>query len=202
MFIFFTPKKYSDPADLNCHFSGHRRQKKSHRKFAYRYVAILIAGWSLRTRFLRRSAARDGQSRNHSLQLGSMHRTRAAIRKSGAFEEALPKITRHSTPIPPAPGTSACARRTRETKGGGSRARQQARALPQAHDTRKLESKAAWVVGQVTPLELGFSSGDCSSGAPHGLTDPGAQRRDANGPRAPMPLDSEVPKHRGKREPW
>ena len=40
-----------------------------------------IVGWSLRTRFLRRSAARGGQSRNHTPNLRNQRRTRAAIRK-------------------------------------------------------------------------------------------------------------------------
>jgi len=35
------------------------------------------------------------------------------------FEKALSKITRRSTPIPPAPGTSARAKRARETQVGG-----------------------------------------------------------------------------------
>jgi len=37
-------------------------------------------------------------------------------------------------------------------------------------------------VGRVTPLERGRSAGDCSIRAPNG---PGAQRREASGPRAP-----------------
>ena len=86
----------------------------------------------MRTRFLRRSATRGGQSRNHPLQLRNQTQNARGYTENPARFFRPPQITRHSTQLPPAPGTPARVRRARETKRGssrGSRARQHSASL-------------------------------------------------------------------------
>ena len=95
---------------------------------------FILVGWSLRTRFLRRSAARGGQSRNHPLQLRNQTQNARGYTENPArcLRFSQISITRHSTLLPPAPGTPARVRRARETKRGsphGSRARQHTASL-------------------------------------------------------------------------
>ena len=73
-----------------------------------------IAGWSLRTRFLRRSTARGGQSRNHTLQL---ERIRLYKENRCVLGGAL-EICKALNALSPTPGTSARVRRDERDEGG------------------------------------------------------------------------------------
>ena len=88
----------------------------------------IIAGCSSRTRFLRRSAARGGQSRNRSLYLKITHsKTRTAIR-----EKPLKTHKALSADPPRARYTGACEKGERGEGGGshGPRARQRKNRCP------------------------------------------------------------------------
>jgi len=106
-----------------------------------RPIGLGIVGWSLRTRFLRRSTARGGQSRNHSLQL---ERTRLYV-KAGTFFGGALKIhnSQGTQRASPTPGTSARVKRGERDEGGqlARLTRSPARALTRARDIRKLESQ-------------------------------------------------------------
>ena len=87
-------------------------------------------------RFLRRSAARGGQSRNHTPNLRNQHRARAAIRKSGALFEAPSNLNLKALNAAPSRAryTGACEKGERDEEGEPAR-------LARAPAHRKLESQ-------------------------------------------------------------
>jgi len=134
----------------------------------------IFAGWSLRTRFLRRSTARGGQARNRTLQL---ERTRLYVKSRCVFGGAL-KIHKALNALPPMPGTSTRARKGERDEGGelARLTRSPARALTRAHDTRTLESHMLPTPPQ--PPTLGRAAG--------------GMRLRARTPRRVLPLGSGV----------